>query len=684
MPPLLRQALEHHQAGRLDQAEQLYRQLLQSEPHNADACNLLGMLARQREQFPQAIELIGRAIALRPSVAAYHFNLGEAQRAHGQLEEALASYRTALSLTPNDAEMHHAMAQALDGLHRLKEAANAYRQAVQHRPQLTQAWLDLGKCCLRIGRLDEAVAALERVRQTRPQDGDVHVLLGKTLLDRGRASDAVPVLRRAVQLCPNSAEGHSTLAAALGRSGQAEAAATAGRRAVELDPKLANTYANLGAILHQERRLDDSIACFREGLKHCPNAAKLHSSLLFVLNYHPQTTAQRLYQEAENWWNSFGRPLADQIKPHANSLDPDRRPRIGYVSPSFCQHAMASFIEPILANHDHQRFEIFCYSDATRSDQTNQRLRKCADAWRDTFGQRDSEVAELIRGDGIDILVDLSGHTGNNRLRLFARKPAPLQVSYLEYPPTTGLETIDYKITDAIADPPGAEQFYREKLYRLPGGAWCYQPPEESPEPNALPTLKAGHVTFGCLNNPPKVTDAMLVLWAQILRQAPGSRLLLLHSGDAADGKHIRQRFGEYHIADERLELLTKRPRQQYLQLYQRIDIALDPSPYNGHTTTCDCLWMGVPVITLSGERHVSRVGRSILSTLDLAELIANTPEQYVQIALRLASNLPALQALRGGLRPRLRQSLLTGAAAFTRNLETAYRDIWRQRCRES
>ncbi len=262
---------------------------------------------------------------------------------------------------------------------------------------------------------------------------------------------------------------------------------------------------------------------------------------------------------------------------------------------------------------------------------------------------------------------------------MFARKPAPLQVSYLEYPPTTGLKTIDYKLTDAIADPPGSEMYYHERLLRVAGCAWCYQPPVEAPDPNTLPASAAGRITFGCLNNPAKTTDAMLRLWAEILRSTVGSRIVLLHCGDPADRQMVLKCFASGGISPDRVELVCKLPHQQYLQLYQKIDIALDPFPYNGHTTTCDALWMGVPVVTLAGDRHVARVGESLLSAVGHRELVARAPDEYVRIATDLSHDEQRLRGLRNSLRDQMQHSALTDGPALVRHLEITYRDIWRR-----
>jgi predicted O-linked N-acetylglucosamine transferase (SPINDLY family) len=468
-----------------------------------------------------------------------------------------------------------------------------------------------------------------------------------------------------------------TLAIALVKTGRIAEATTTAKLATALSPESAIARANLAAILHHQRRLDEAITCFRSCVTANPSNARLHSDLLFTLNYHSETMAEDLYAEAARWWQWYGEPLSHEIRPHLNTRDPERRLRIGYVSPSFCDHVVATFIEPVLCFHNRQQFEVFCYSDVSRPDQTTACLQGYAHTWRNTVALSDADLTELVRRDSIDILVDLAGHTSNNRLGVFARKPAPLQVSYLEYPSTTGLKTIDYKLTDAIADPPVCDRFYHEALLRLPGCGWCYQPPVEAPRPNALPALATGRITFGCLNNPAKITDVMLCLWAQILLSITGARLVLLYCGDLADRQTILGCFAERGVLPERIELVCKTPHQQYLHSYQRIDIGLDPFPYNGHTTTCDALWMGVPIATLSGTRHVSRVGESVLSAIGHRQLVARTPEEYVSIATSLARDLQRLRDLRSSLRNQTQHSALADGAALVKHMEAMYRDIW-------
>jgi predicted O-linked N-acetylglucosamine transferase (SPINDLY family) len=355
--------------------------------------------------------------------------------------------------------------------------------------------------------------------------------------------------------------------------------------------------------------------------------------------------------------------------------------RIGYVSPDFREHCQSFFTIPLLSNHDRKAFEIFCYADLRRPDAVTQRIRGYVDGWQSIVGMTDEEAARKIREDQIDILVDLTMHMASGRPLIFARKPAPVQAAWLAYPGSTGLSAMDYRLTDPYLDPPGLnDHFYSETSIRLPDSFWCYEPLVTELLVNPLPAQSTGHVTFGCLNNFCKINEPVLRLWAQVLKTVDRSRLMIL----CPEGSHrqalldLLQREG---ISSDRIELVAGRPRLQYLELYHRIDLGLDSFPYNGHTTSLDSFWMGVPVVTLVGQTVAGRAGLSQLTNLGLPELIAQTSQQYVQIAADLAGDLSGLAELRRTLRERMQASPLMDAPRFARNIEAAYRQMWRNWC---
>jgi predicted O-linked N-acetylglucosamine transferase (SPINDLY family) len=450
---------------------------------------------------------------------------------------------------------------------------------------------------------------------------------------------------------------------------------------VELKPDLAEAHSSLGGALGAQGQIEEAITCFRRALHLKPDDPEVHSNLLISLYCSPGSDARTLYAEHLQWNRQYAEPLAKSSPAHPNGRSPDRRLRIGYVSPDFRDHVDSYFIVPLLSNHDHGPFEIFCYAQVARPDAVTQRLRGYADVWRDIVGLSDAQVADLVRHDRIDILVNLKLHTANNRLLAFARKPAPVQVAWLGYPGTTGLSTMDYRLTDPYLDPPGLfDDAYSEESLRLPDAFWCYDPLTDRPPVNPLPALGSGAVTFGCLNNFWKVNDGCLELWARVLRAVPGSRLLLMApQGAARDG--VLARLDREGVVAARVAFADRRPRPEYLELYHRIDFCLDTLPYNGHTTSLDAFWMGVPTLTMPGRTAVGRAGVCLLRNLGLPELIAADPEDLARIAAEWAADLPRLSQLRATLRDRLEDSPLMDAPRFARNVEAAYRLMWQRWC---
>ena len=400
----------------------------------------------------------------------------------------------------------------------------------------------------------------------------------------------------------------------------------------------------------------------------------------------PSGIAPRPPQEAaaeyRRWGELYADPLSAAAQPHPNMPEPDRPLRIGYVSADFRRHAMAYFVEPFLAQHERNTWRVYCYSNCTRPDDVTQHLRGFAHEWRDIAALSDDAAARLIREDGIDILVDLAGHTGGNRLLLFARRPAPIQMTWLGYWGGTGMAAMDYRITDRYADPEGeADSHYREKLLRLPHSKWCYLPPAGMLACNALPAQSRGNVTFGSFCSFPRISNETMRAWATLLRRLPGARLRMIGAPGDESLDRMLEIFEAAGVYADRVDLVARLPFDAYLQQYLQVDIALDPFPMNGGTTTCEALWLGVPVVSRSGRSAVSRSGSSLLTNAGLPELIADSWESYVDIAVALATDLAALAQLRATLRQRLRASPLLDAQGFTRDLEALYRDAWRSWC---
>jgi predicted O-linked N-acetylglucosamine transferase (SPINDLY family) len=403
---------------------------------------------------------------------------------------------------------------------------------------------------------------------------------------------------------------------------------------------------------------------------------------LFAL-YSSSLEIKALRDECERFAAQFEAPLKTRRQPHRNLREQRRRLKVGYVSPDFRRHAVAYFIEPILANHERDEIEVCCYYNRAERDDFTARLARYADRWLDCARMTDEELAGRIRADGIDILVDLSGHTAGNRMLTFARKPAPIQITYLGCPgASTGLAAMDYRLTDAHADPAGSEAYYTEALLRLPGSQWCYRANEEMPRIVATPARQNGYVTFGSFHTFSKITRPCIELWAQLLHAVPESRLLMVTVPQGAPRDQLKEQFGALGVPAERLQLYGKLPQSEFLRTFQLADIALDPFPATGATTMCEALCMGVPAITLVGTRCMSRMGFSVLSAVGLQDLAAATPQEYVRTAMHLAQNLPRLEALHAGLRARVTASPLADGAKFTRNLEGVYREVWTEWCK--
>jgi protein O-GlcNAc transferase len=531
------------------------------------------------------------------------------------------------------------------------------------------------------GRLADAEKIYRQILARNPNHADALNMLGVLMGQASRFDAAVELIRRAVQIKPDYAEAHGNLGNTYKDLGKLDEAIASYRQAIRFKFDLAGAHSNLGNVLKRQGQLEDAIASHRQAIRLKPDLAPAHSNLIYDLHFHPSYDAKMIYEEHRQWNRQHAQRFKNFIQPHANDRDPDRRLRIGYVSPDFCQHPVGQFLLPLLAAHDADRCEIFCYSDVRRPDHMTALLHQHVRQWRNTVGLTDDRAAQLVREDQIDILVDLTMHMARNRMLLFARKPAPVQVTYLAYCSTTGLDAMDYRLTDPHLDPPGMnDNFYSEKSIRLPDTYWCYSLDEQTSQVNQLPAQNTGEVTFGCLNNFCKVSPAALQLWIQLLQAIPKSQLVLhAHEGNHRD--RVRDLLKQGEVDPARLKFVGWVPYYEYFKLYQQIDIGLDPFPCNGGTTTCNALWMGVPVVTLAGQTAVGRGGVSVLRNIGLPELIAETPLQYVQIATDLAKDLSRLAELRRTLRTRMLSSPLMDAPRFARNVESAYTQMWRNWC---
>jgi predicted O-linked N-acetylglucosamine transferase (SPINDLY family) len=559
-----------------------------------------------------------------------------------------------------------------------------YRQILATKPDHAGALHLLGLILFSQGKPQDAYPLVSRGAQLAPKNPAYLANLGAVCRALGNLDEAAHALQRSLQLVPNNPAAWNNLGNIQTDREELDLALSSFRRALELDPQHPTAQINIAKTLAESGDFAGAFAEYRSRLANAPNAT-LHSDFLLDLHYPEFVTAEEIFQEHLRFDQLYARPLAPTVPSHYSDRSPDRPLQIGYVSPDLRQHPVAQLLEPLLANHDRSQFKIHCYSDSP-ADQTQHRLRGYVDHWTDTRPLSDDALCHRMAHDKIDILIDLTGHTRGNRLLVFARKPAPVQVTCIGYPNTTGLTAIDYRLTDPLRDPPDSGNGpYTEKSYRLPETAWCYRPFDASPPWAPPPFEKNRFITFGVMNILHKITPTILRLWAEILRELPASRLAI-----AVGGVNRSATFGQSRLAREftalginpsRLLFIPRSSHEQDLHHLTQFDIALDTFPYHGGMTTLDTLWMGTPVIVLSGQSYVSRVGVSILHNLGLNDLIARTPQQYVQIALTLARDRPRLAQLHQTLRRILEQSQLMNAGRYTANYEKALRQMWREYC---
>jgi len=543
-------------------------------------------------------------------------------------------------------------------------------------------WMHLrGLIAAKLGKKREALSLIKQSVDLRPEVADFHANFGMILAECGRLPESIRSLRRAVQLNPNLPTAWRNLGLAFRRAGRADEALHAFYETARLAPDDLLNWQDIIVANLVTGEVGSAMASVRKLMEAKPSDARLQSELILSMHYLDTIEPSEILDQSREWAERFARPLyPSSSQPHCNDPSPDRRLRIGYISGDFREHPIGRLVAPILAAHDPEQFEIICYSDVTKPDEMTAKIWPSARAWHEVHPLSDEALARRIRDDQIDILVDLTGHMQMQRLLVFARKPAPIQISYLGYPNTTAFPTIDCRITDSLHDPTSdADALYTERLIRLPRCCWCYQPIDPISLAAPITPVPEGPPVFGCMNRMAKVTPRCLELWAQILSAVPDSRLRLLV--DRAFSTAVAARFSRYGIDPSRLEMVYRGKRSSYLASFGGIWVHLDTFPYNGHTTTCDALWMGVPTVSMAGATHVQRAGYSVLSAVGLSNLVANSPEQYLQIATYLANDRSRLTDLRQSLRSRLQASPLGDAAGLAREIEKVFRAEWHRWC---
>ncbi|MDD9878595.1 MAG: tetratricopeptide repeat protein [Magnetovibrio sp.] len=646
---LFEEAAAAYEEGRLDAAEALCHQLLEAAPGHAPAVSLMGVVLCRTGRAELGVQFIEKAVDLAPGEVAFLNNLGTALTGLGRAEDAVAAFARAIDVAPDYPPAHNNIGAALRPLGRLDEAAAHYAKAVELAPDYGEAWANYANVLMDLDRVDDAEAAAAKACELRPDYAVAHNNLGTVLQRRGRYADA---------------EAHFL-------------------RALALDPDYADALSNLGEVLKDTGRAADALQPYERSVALSPDEPGMASNMLLALCNIAGMAPAEIARRHTDWGAVLNTGPAPDFA--GRDRDPERRLRVGYVSPDFRRHSVAYFLEPLLAHHDKRAVEVFCYANmAGDGDAVTARLRGHAEHWRPVFGMDDAALADLIRADGIDVLVDLAGHTRGNRLGAFARRCAPVQLSYLGYPATTGVAAMDGRLTDAAADPPGAtEAFHTEDLVRIEPGFLCYAPDPEAPTVAPPPADANGFVTFGSFNNLAKVTPDVIAAWAGILTDVPDSRLVLKAKalGDPAVQDRVRAAFAGHGVDPGRVDCRGWIVDGAPLDAYGQIDIGLDTFPYNGTTTTAEALWMGVPVVALAGDWHAARVGASILGRAGLDDWIAPDPGAYRALAAARAGDLAGLGALRAGLRDKLEASGFTDGGPFAAAVEAAYRDAWRRRC---
>ncbi len=650
--------MQLHQSGQLPGAEALYRQILARHPEHADALHMLGLLAFQRGRPPVALRLMAQALRVNAGAAPCLANLGIVFTAVGRLESAIAVNRRALRVQPRYPEALNNLGNLLLVSGLSDEAIASFNEAIRQRPEYSQAQANLSRAQQNISP------------PPLPPPPKDPILL-----------DAIADAERSIGLLLDTAQAHFNLGNALLAIDDPDAAIAVYQKALQMQPNYSDAHNNLGNALKDSGRLTDALEHFQIAARQAipPQTSTAgDSNFVYSILFHPDYSQQAIRDALGRWNGRHAAAITAAALPHPRPVGTAKRKlRIGYVSPDLRDHVVGRNVLPIFERHDHSEFEVFYYSAVEAPDEITARFVANADRWHDITGMPDADAAKQIRADGIDVLVDLSLHLAHHRLLIFAGKPAPVQITWAGYPGSTGLTAMDWRISDPHLDPPGLnDDYYSEKTEYLPHSFWCYDPLGIDLQPNDLPAQRNGFTTFGCLNNICKINAEVLNLWASVMAGDPDSHLVLMARSHSAR-QWVRQSMAREGIPADRIDFVEPGPRVEYLRHYHGIDIGLDSYPYNGHSTSLDSFWMGVPVVSLMGDKAISRAGYSQLMNLDLPQLAVRTQGDFRAAALGLAQNPEGLADLRATLRQRMQGSPLMDAGRFAGDLETLYRRCW-------
>lgn len=683
---IFQQAQQSHRQGSLSQAKQLYEQALLEDSDHVASMIGLGVIALQSGDSEVAIKLLKKVLALSPESAEAHKSLGSAFKMQGDLEAAVTSFQKALSVRPDYAEAHNNLGNVYKDLGDLEAAEGSYRRAVAVRPNYANAYNNLGTVMVDQGNEEGALECYQKAIALHPDFAQAYNNLGVLLVASGRREEAVAFYQKAITLSPTYHEALNNLGVVLVDLGKVEEAIACYEKAIALKPDYVEAFNNLSGAFQAVGMLDDAVACYQKVFDLKADYVIPHSNRLLLEHYRPGHTAQTLYDLHRDWETRFARKYRTAWPDHRNAPDPEKIIRIGFVSADLGRHPIGDYLRGVLQDlSDDSTIHTTVYSDRIADDMT-QRIKASVDMWHETRHDSDEALSAQIQSDEIDILFDLAGHSAKNRLLVFARKPSPVQISWVGYVGTTGLDAMDYVISDRYSTLREEEPFYSEKVLRMPDSWLCYTPPDYAPSVGELPCLKTGNLTFCSFNNPSKYHEEVLELWVEIMDAVPDACLLLKYRGFEADRNvsRFREKFEKSGGDNTRLRLEGSSPHEDLLSRYNAADIALDPFPYAGGVTTCEALWMGVPVVTLPGKTFESRHSLSFLSTIGLPELVAKTKEEYVQVAVELAYDRERLLALRSGLRENVKNSPLYDSKAFSENFSTILRRVWRDWCESS
>jgi protein O-GlcNAc transferase len=712
----LAQAVQYFQAGRVKETQLLCRDVLIAVPDHPVALHLLGVIARQAGEFDEAVGLLLRAVTAAPQYAAAFndlgsayfdlenfaeaasaheqaialepgnigalMNLGNARRAEGALDDAIIYYRKALAIEPRLAGAHVNIGVVRRDQSALDDAVQSFYQAIELDPKLVQAHANLGLVLYRQQKWQQCAEALADALTLNPNDANVGYHLGSCYKHLGRLEEAVETYREVVKIQPDNPAAYNNLGYLLNDLNRLEEAVDAYEAALAADPTFADALSNLGNACREQGQLDEATQYYEQALEVQPAFSKAHSNMLLTAHARTDHSAAAILALHKNWDARHGAPLRAAWHAHDNSRDPERRLKVGLVSADLGAHPVGYFTIGFVEHRESEEIELSCYCSRP-SDAMTARFVAAADHWIDTRDMSDEDLAARVREDRIDVLFDLSGHTTNDRLMTFARKPAPVQISWSGYPGTTGLAAMDYLISDPHHTGDDDDVCHVEKLIRLPDSFICYAPPEDTPAVGPLPYQENGFITFGCFSNPAKINEVLLARWANIMSEVPESRLVMKYQHlDAATNQHRIRGFLEARGIDgNRIDIAGRQMPQELMAAYNDIDIALDTYPYSGGATTCEALWMGVPVLTVPGGTFASRHAFSLLSGAGLKEFIADDEDELIAMTIALANDPETLAELRAGLRGRLSISPLCDVQRFTANLGAAIRDAWRAWC---